>query len=143
MRKTGFVFLGLAALAVVSCTSVAPVRVSAGDQCFRCRRTIMDTRFAGETIEPNGFVSKFRAPGCMAKYLVAHPDERGAVFVTDYTSGKMVSPDAALFVPVLIDPATGEREYRAYQQKADADGAAVREHTIPVAWSVVLEKARS
>ena len=64
----------------------------------------MDTRFAGETIEPNGFVSKFRGPGCMATYLVAHPDERGAVFVTDYTSGKMVSPDAALFEHLRSNP---------------------------------------
>jgi hypothetical protein len=143
MRKTGFVFLGLATLAVVSCTSVAPVKVSTGEQCFRCRRTIMDTRFAGETIDPNGFVSKFRAPGCMAKYLEAHPDERGTTFVTDYATGKMVNPDAALFVPVLIDPNSGEREYQAYLQKADAAAAAIREHTVPVAWSVVLEKARS
>ena len=71
MTRTGFVVLGLATLVVASCTTVAPVRVSAGEQCFRCRRTIVDARLAGETIDSSGFVSKFRAPGCMATYLVA------------------------------------------------------------------------
>ena len=85
----------LAVLALIplgSCTSVAPVKVSAGDQCFRCRRTISDERVASEIISAN-FVSKFRAPGCMAKYLVDHPGDGGTVFVTDYTTGKIADYD--------------------------------------------------
>jgi hypothetical protein len=141
MTRTGFAVMAVATLAVVSCTSLAPVRVAGGEQCFRCRRTIVDTRLAGETIDRNGFVSKFRAPGCMANYLIAHPEERVATFVTDYVSGKMVSPDAALFVPFVIDRNTGEQEYKAYRQKADAVAAARQEQTVPVAWNVVLGKA--
>ncbi len=141
MTKTGFVFLGVATLAIVSCTSMAPVRVNFGEQCFRCRRTIVDTRLAGETIDTSGFVSKFRAPGCMAKYLVAHPEEGGTVFVTDYETGKMMSPDAALFVPFVIDRNTGEQDYRAYRQPADAQADATQEHTVAVSWNVVLDKA--
>jgi hypothetical protein len=79
----------------------------------------------------------------MAKYLVAHADERSTIFVTDYATGKMMRPDAALFVPVLFDRNTGEWEYRAYREKADAEAAAIQERTIPVAWSAVLDKARS
>ena len=124
--------------ALMSCTSIAPMKVNAGDQCFRCRRTIQDARLAGETINDNGFVSKFRAPGCMAKYLVSHPDESGTIFVTDYTSGKMVAPESAWFVPVLLNRDTGERDYRAYRRDTDAMAAAVDAHTAPVRWSAVI-----
>jgi hypothetical protein len=78
----------------------------------------------------------------MATYLVAHPDERATLFVTDYTTGKMVSPDRATFVPVLVDRNTGERDYLAYLKTADADAAAQEAHTLPVSWDVVLERAR-
>jgi hypothetical protein len=124
--------------ALMSCTSIAPMKVNAGDQCFRCRRTIQDARLAGETINDNGFVSKFRAPGCMAKYLVSHPDERGAIYVTDYASGKMVDPDSAWFVPVLLNRDTGERDFRAYRHDTAAMAAALEAHTAPVRWSVVI-----
>lgn len=142
MTRTSVLVLGVATLAVASCTTMAPVRVAAGDQCFRCRRTIVDARLAGETIDSSGFVSKFRAPGCMATYLVAHTDERATLFVTDYSTGTMVSPDRAIFVPVLIDSNTGERDYLAYLAPADADAAALQAHTLPVSWDVVLERAR-
>src|SRR4051812_31210211 len=98
MSKQPLSLLGVTLL-LASCSSVAPVKVTAGDQCYRCRRIISDERVAGELIVGN-FVSKFRAPGCMAKYLVDHPTERGATFVTDYTTGKMIAPDTAFFVPL-------------------------------------------
>src|SRR5689334_21067722 len=113
MKPGHMMMTAFLAAAMTSCSAMAPVKVNAGDQCFRCRRSIIDERLAAETIDANGFVSKFRAPGCMAKYLVAHPNETGIVFVTDYVTGRMISPDAAFFVPVLLDRNTGEREYRA------------------------------
>jgi hypothetical protein len=133
----------MAAAALTSCSSITPVKVSAGDQCFRCRRAVVDERLAGETIDANGFVAKFRAPGCMAKYLVTHPSETGAEFVTDYATGKMISPDAAFFVPVVLDPNTGERDYRAYRLKPDANVAATGLGSAPVDWKTVLDKART
>jgi len=135
----------LAVLALIplgSCTSVAPVKVTAGDQCFRCRRTIPDERVASEIISAN-FVEKFRAPGCMAKYVVDHPDDRGSVFVTDYTTGKMIRPELAYFVPLTVNLDTGERDYRAYRLKTIADLVAADLNTTAVDWKTVLERARS
>ncbi len=141
MRAASTFFVAVLALGAASCTSVAPVKINAGDQCFRCARTIDDTRVAGERII--GFVEKFRAPGCMAKYVVAHPDETGPIFVTDYTSGKMVKPTEAFFVPIVTNAMTGESDYRAYSRKAEAAAAADELHTVPVTWQTVLDRARS
>ena len=118
--------LGCLALPAVllACSSVAPIKVAAGDQCFRCRRYISNERVATETIDSNRFVSKFRGPGCMAKYLVTHPDERPIIFVTDYTSGSMIAPEAALYVPDLIDRKTAETGLRAFRNPAHADAFA-------------------
>lgn len=135
----------LAAFVTVSCSSVGPVAVHAGDQCFRCRQTISETKLAGELIDAsaNRFVSKFRTPGCMAKYLVDHPDETGTMFATDYASGHMVNPNRLLFVEFLVNANTGERDYRAYLNRSDADAAALETHSVPVDWKTVLQKARS
>jgi len=135
---------GCLALPVVllACSSVAPVKVAAGDQCFRCRRYISNERTATETIDSNRFVSKFRGPGCMAKYLVAHPDQRPIVFVTDYTTGRMMAPERAVYVQELVDRKTGETEYRAYRHQADADAFAAEALATPITWDAVLDLAR-
>ena len=140
MTRTTGLCSAVMTVAAMACASVAPVKINAGDQCFRCRRTITDTNLAAERV--TGFVEKFRAPGCMAKYLVAHPDEKGPVFVTDYGTGKMISPDAAFFVPVVLDAVTGESDYRAYALKVEAEQAAIVFHTVPVDWQTVLDRAR-
>jgi len=141
MTRARTVVLGLAPLVLLSCSSIAPVRITGGDQCFRCRRPIVDTAMAAEQIQ-GGFVSKYRAPGCMAKYLVAHPDEGGTLFVTDYATGKMIPPAEAVFVPLLLDRNTGETDYRAYKTGADASAAALELSTTPVDWQTVLDRAR-
>ena len=134
--------LGLASLALVSCTAtIAPVKINAGDQCFRCRRIIADTRLATEQIQ-GGLTSKYRAPGCMAKYLVAHPDEGGTLFVTDYATGKMIRPAEAIFVPALLDSLTGESDYRAYKDSADASAPARELATTLGDWQTVLDRVR-
>lgn len=141
MRTSRLVLLGAASLLVSSCSAIAPVRINAGDQCFRCKRIISDTRLATEQIQ-GGLTSKYRAPGCMAKYLVAHPDEGGTLFVTDYATGKMIPPAEAIFVPVLLDRNTGEADYQAYKTSADASAAAQELATTPVDWQTVLDRAR-
>jgi hypothetical protein len=133
--------LGLAPVLALSCTSVSPVRVQAGDQCFRCRRIISDTKVAGEIVN-GGLVTKYRGPGCLAKYLAAHADESGALLVTDYASGRMMPPDKLAFVKVVVDGNTGETDYRAYKVNAEADAAARELHTTPVSWNAVLDQAR-
>jgi hypothetical protein len=134
--------IGLLSVVMISCTSVAPVKIVAGDQCFRCKRSIHDERIAAERIDGNYFAAKFRGPGCMAKYIVVHPDPGASVFVTDYASGKLIAPGNALFVPVVVDRQTNESEYRAYRQQADAEAAAVDLHATPLTWDAVLDKAR-
>lgn len=138
--------IGLAAavgaLLTLSCSSVQPIAIQDGDQCYRCRRPIVDRAMAAEMMQGT-FASKFRAPGCMAKYLADHPSETGTTFVTDYSTGKWMRPEQAVFVPVVLNSNTGESDYRAFLNKADADAAAAAAHTTPVDWKTVLEKARS
>ncbi len=141
MRAVRTLLLGLVPLIALSCSSVAPVKVNAGDQCFRCRRTIGDPRVAGEMID-GGLVTKYRGSGCLAKYLVAHPGETGTIFVTDFTTGRMISPTKAMYVPVLLDRNTGDSDYRAYARKTDAEAAAHETNTAAVDWNTVLDKAR-
>lgn len=141
MTRARTLVLAMVPLVLLSCSSIAPVRINAGDQCFRCKRIISNTAMAAEQIQ-GGLVSKYRAPGCMAKYLVAHPDEGGTLFVTDYTTGNMIPPAEAIFVPVVVDRNTGESDYQAYKSSADASAAAKELATMPVDWQTVLDRAR-
>ena len=140
MTTARSVCIAALALGVLSCTSIRPVKINAGEQCFRCRRTINDTRLAGERI--TGFVEKFRTPACMASYVVNNPEEQGPIFVTDYTTGELVDANVAFFVPVVLNDITGERDYRAYALRAEAVTAASDLHTVPIDWNAVLQRAR-
>jgi hypothetical protein len=143
MNRIRTVCVALSSVAVLSC-SVAPVKVVTGDQCFRCRRPILNERLAAETISGEGarFVAKFRGPGCMAKYLVEHPDAKAVVYVTDYASGRMIPPAGAFYVSQIVERNTGEIEYRAYGHQADAQSAAAELNSAPLSWNEVLDKAR-
>ena len=141
MSATRLLVVGLVGCVALACTTVRPAKINVGDQCFRCARSIADTRLAGEQI--GAFVEKFRAPGCMAKYVVRHPDDRGPIFVTDYITEKMIPPSEAFFVPLVLDPMTGESDYRAFASKADAATAAAQTRSEVVDWNTVLERARS
>jgi hypothetical protein len=141
MNQAFTVCVAAAVLATMACTTVAPVKVASGDQCFRCRRYISDERVAAEAIDTNRFVSKFRGPGCMAKYLVNHPTDKSTRYVTDYSTGKMMTPDAGFYVSEVVDRKTGETDYRAYRVKAEADAYAAQVHTTPIGWDAVLAQA--
>jgi len=143
MRAHAFLLIGAGALLSLSCGSVSPIAIHDGDQCFRCRRPIVERATAAELMDGNRFGSKFRAPGCLAKYLADHPDETGTTFVTDYATGKWLRPDRALFVPVVVNRSTGETDYHAFANRTDADAAAAEAHTVPVDWAAVLKSARS
>jgi hypothetical protein len=141
VRVLGLLGVAASALVVWACSSVQPVAIRGGDQCFRCRRPIVERAMAAELMDGNRFASKFRAPGCMAKYLVAHPGETGTTFVTDYVTGKWIQPARALFVPVMLNRDTGESDYRAFLNRADADATALEFHTAPIDWTDVLAEA--
>ncbi len=132
--------LALATL-VVACGSIAPVPIRSGDVCFRCRRVIQDERAAAEMIAGNGLVSPFRTSGCAAKYLVDHPEDRSTLYVTDYDTGKFITPQAAVFIQT-VDRNTGAVDYLAYRQGPAADAAAMRWHSTPMKWADVLDKVR-
>jgi len=134
--------LGLVTFVTLSCSSVYPVKIAAGDQCYRCRRSINNELVAGEAIYGPQFVAKFRGPGCMAKYLVFHKDEKPALFVTDFATGKMMPPQNAFYVTEVVDRATGETDYRAYRDQTAAAAYAAEVHAQPITWDAVLEQAR-
>jgi hypothetical protein len=143
MVRVQIIGLALASVVLIAC-GPKPLKVLAGDQCYGCRRSIRNERLASETIGGEGaqFVSKFRGPGCMARYLVAHPDEKPTIYVTDYTSGKMFRAAGAYFVAETVDNRTGETEYRSYRTRDEAERAAVELRTTPLSWDEVLENAR-
>jgi len=130
----------IGALLVSACSSVTPFPIRTGDVCFRCRRVISDERLGAETVG-GGLASKFRAPGCLARYLADHPNDTSAVFVTDYTSGKFVSAENAFFVQTM-DRNTGERDYIAYKDRAAAGAEAFSRRTSAVTWAAVLEQTK-
>jgi hypothetical protein len=141
MNKAFTVSFVFATLATMACSSVAPMKIAAGDQCFRCRRYISEQRVATEAIDANRFVAKFRGPGCMAKYLVNHPDEKSTLYVTDFSTGKMMTPNAGFYVREVVDRNTNETDYRAYRVKAEADAYAAQVDTTPIGWDAVLAQA--
>jgi len=132
--------LGALVVSVTACSSVAPVKIESGEVCFRCRRVIADSRMAAETID-RSLVSKFKSSYCVAKYLAQHPDDKSFVFVTDYKTGKLISPDRARFVPI-VNRDNGEREYVAFSDRAAADSEAFSKGTRAVAWADVLSDGR-
>jgi hypothetical protein len=128
----------------VSCSSsLKPAAINVGDQCFRCRRPIVETRLAAEIIDANGLAYKFRGAGCLAKYLADHPSDSGTIFVTDFASGKMMQIAGMSFVPVIVDENTNEGDYRVYADKTEAATAAKALNVTPLDWQGVLSKAQS
>jgi len=123
------------ALVVGACSSIAPVPIHSGEVCFRCRRVIVDTRIAAQAID-GGLVSNFRSAGCAAKYLVDHPNDTSAVFVTDYQTGKMFPAQRAFFVPTL-NRDNGEKDYVAFVARSAADAEAFSRRTQWLTWSAV------
>jgi len=141
MKKLAAAGIAMGVLLVLSYGSVRPVAIQAGDQCFRCRRPIADRAMASELMDGNRLASKFRAPGCLAKYLADHPDETGVTFVTDFATGKWIRPEQAHFVRVVVNRDTGESDYRAFINPADAAAAALELHATPVDWKTVRANA--
>ncbi len=130
------------AVLVAGCSTITPVAVHQGDVCFRCRRTIEDTKLAAEVIDGGLHAFKFRTPGCLAQYLADHNEEVRAIFVTDYTTGKLVPAATASFVNVEIDQNTGERDYVAFATPAGAESLAATHRTSPISWQQVVGRAR-
>jgi hypothetical protein len=133
-----------ASVFALGCSSVQPLKISAGDRCFRCGRPIEDVKLAGEVIDQRGHALKFRTPGCMAKYVANQPADtkwRG-IWVTDYESGKFVKASKATFARVLVDRRTGERDFAAFTNAEAAQAQAKELDGQTVEWEAVLAAAQ-
>ena len=106
-------YASLIVAVIAGCASVAPMKVQAGDSCYRCHRVIQDTRLAAEIMEQGGQIATsypFRTAGCMAKYLKANPAGKSStVYVTDYQTGHMLEAGSAWFVPTTLTSADGKK----------------------------------
>ena len=109
---------------LVACSSVQPAKVELGERCLRCRRPIQDLRLAGEVIDSMRAPFPFRTAGCLAKYVKANSGTQfAAIFVTDYSTGRMFPASDAWFVPVTIpsdDNKAGEPDYYAFRTRTAA-----------------------
>lgn len=141
MKRTA---LALLVLLMAGCSSLPPAPIAVGDTCTRCSRVIRNTRLASEIVDSGGLAWKFRTAECMAKYVVSKNPDAAAVYVTDYTSGRLVKATAVAFVPemILVDGKDKTREYVAYYNTQAARAAAQREQTTPIDWKQLLEEAR-
>ena len=104
MRIAPIAMLGLASLALISCTAtIAPVKINAGDQCFRCRAHHRGhaPRQRADPGRPDVEVPRARMHGRVPR---RPSGRRRDVFVTDYATGKMIPPAEAIFVPVAARP---------------------------------------
>ena len=113
---------------VAGCASVAPVKLQSGDTCYRCHRTINDTKLAAEMLDRSDAIATsypFRTVGCMAKYLKANaPSKFTTIYVTDYRTGRMIQARSAWFVATeLISPdgKTVEQDYVAFGSRDTAN----------------------
>jgi NosL len=134
-----WLILAAAGLVALGCSSVQPLRIDAGERCFRCGRVIEDSKLAAEIIDEGGHALKFRTASCMAKYVAEHGqhDWRG-IWVTDYGTGKFVKVNKASFARITVNPNTNERDYAAFASAEAAAEKAKEAGGAPLEWDAVL-----
>src|SRR5689334_8152895 len=93
-----YVFLGFRA--------APPDTIGEGEVCYRFHRVITNARLAAEMMDRN-LPTKYKTPGCMARYVAAHPNTGSRYYVTDFSSGGLIDAEHAFFVPVVINDKTG------------------------------------
>jgi hypothetical protein len=127
------------ALLAAGC-SPSPLPIYAGDLCFNCRRPINEVAMAAEIITKGNQALKFRTTACMLRYLKANSDEAKVVFVTDYTSARIIKATSATFVPVeTVERYVKTIEYVAYYSQEGAAAFAKEKNTTPMKWDEVLK----
>jgi hypothetical protein len=136
------VIVALVALLAAGCSSVSPLPIQVGDLCFNCRRPINDVAMGGEIITHTNQALKFKSPACMARYIKANPDMAKVIYVTDYTSGRMIRAASATFVPFeTVERYVKTSDFVAYYSKDSAAAFAKERGTTPVKWEQVLAGA--
>jgi len=137
------VSLTLAISVLAACSPIKPVAINAGDVCYRCRRTITQTRLAAELVDQNHRAYSFRTAGCLARYLAENPGDERTVFVTDYRTGKMLRAGSALFVRHVIDDNSGEVDFYAFRSRDEAIEFAKEAKSSVVDWLMVMQQTRA
>ncbi len=120
MRTAVPLVVGFFLLGLVGCSSVSSVPIRAGDICENCRRPIQNVKVAAELVPPGGLALKFRTVSCLAKYLNHRQDAAGGIFVTDFSTGRLIGPQSAIFVKSEINENTKELDYYAFGSVSSA-----------------------
>jgi hypothetical protein len=142
MRTAVSLVAGLILLVVLSCSSVTPVAIRSGDICEGCRRTIDNVKIAAEIVPPAGHLPlKFRTVSCLARYIHEHGNTDGAVYVTDYTSGKLIQARSAVFVKSEIDEHTKVLDYYAFRDVKTAVAFKNKTGGSASDWPSILKRA--
>lgn len=97
-----------------SSCNVQPQIISVGkENCYFCKMTIMDTRFASELITTKGKIYKFDDANCLLSYLhsgIIDKKEVKEIYFVDYSNPKQFIPSSAAFLlknEVLHSPMNG------------------------------------
>ena len=130
------------ALVTTGCSGVTPLPIVAGDVCFNCNRPIADPAMAGEVITQHNQALKFRTVSCMVNYLGKNPGTAKAVFVTDFTTGRLIRASSATFVPFeRVERYQKSVEFLAFRAAEGATEAAKEHDSTPITWQQVLDRA--
>jgi hypothetical protein len=142
MRTAVSLVMGCLLLVVLSCSSVTPVPIQAGDVCENCRRTIDNVKIATEIVPPPGRLPlKFRTVMCMARYIHEHGNQDGAVLVTDYETGRFIPARSAIFVKSEIDENTKALDYYAFGNVKSAVAFGKKTGGPTADWPSILQRA--
>lgn len=141
MRTAASIVVGVILLVIVSCSSVRPVAIRAGDLCEGCRRPIQNVKIAAEIVPPdNRLPLKFRSVTCMARYLHEHGMESGTVFVTDFEKGRLIQARSAIFVKSEIDENTKELDYYAFGDVPSAVAFGKKSGGSATDWPAIMQR---
>jgi copper chaperone NosL len=107
MKGTLFLLSTLAVISLCACSKgPEPIRWGT-DMCDQCRMILCDKRFGAELVADR--VYKFDGIDELAKFQAAHPEKKGAAYVSDGQSGAIIPAGEALFVAShLRGPMGGE-----------------------------------
>jgi hypothetical protein len=142
MRTAVSLVMGLLLLVVLSCSSITPVPIRAGDVCETCRRTIDNVKIAAEIVPPPGHLPlKFRTVTCMARFIHEHGNSDGAVLVTDYDTGRLIQARSAIFVKSEIDENTKALDYFAFGNVKSAVAFGKKTGGPSADWPSILKRA--
>jgi hypothetical protein len=80
----------------------------------------------------------------MASYIAKWNPDVEAIYVTDFTSGRLVKASAAIYVKSSVGEGKDKiTDYLAFYSKSAAQDLAAREQTTPIEWEQVLASAKS